>query len=440
MNPPTIGHQKLVDKINSEAKKLRATPELYLSHSQDRKKNPLSYDKKIKYATAAFGRMVKKSKARTLIEVLKDLDRKYTHVVVIAGSDRVEEFQNLTSRYNGKEYSFTSIEVISAGERDPDADDVSGMSASKLRKLAAEGNIAKFMTGIPTKLQDTTEAMQMYDDIRTEMGISEDMSIEEALTVQQRLKRRAIAKRIKSKLKLGRRRAKFKMANKEKLTTRSRKKARQLLRNRLAGSLGQQYKELPFAAKQQVDKKLDKKKALIGRLARRLLPKVKKAEMERLAQVRQQKNEEYMTATMEAFNRLELEQISEKVEKNLTKKSQKYGVKIESLKQHYVRLKKEYQDEQLTFQHLNHDLAKLKEATYKGKKVTLNKPMAGDVKKSKVYVDPEGDGKAKKVEFGDPNMSIKKHIPARRKSFRARHNCDNPGPKDKARYWSCKAW
>jgi len=84
--------------------------------------------------------------------------------------------------------------------------------------------------------------------------------------------------------------------------------------------------------------------------------------------------------------------------------------------------------------------AALNEATYKGKEVSLNKPMAGDVKKSKVYVDPDGDGKAKKVEFGDPNMSIKKHIPARRKSFRARHNCDNPGPKDKARYWSCRMW
>ena len=82
----------------------------------------------------------------------------------------------------------------------------------------------------------------------------------------------------------------------------------------------------------------------------------------------------------------------------------------------------------------------IEEATYQGREVKLNKPMPGDVKKSKVYVDPDGDGKAKKVEFGDPNMSIKKHIPARRRSFRARHNCDNPGPKDKARYWSCKAW
>lgn len=80
------------------------------------------------------------------------------------------------------------------------------------------------------------------------------------------------------------------------------------------------------------------------------------------------------------------------------------------------------------------------EATYQGKKVTLNKPSPGDVKKSKVFVDVDGDGKATKVNFGDKNMRIKKSIPARRKSFRARHNCDNPGPKDKARYWSCKAW
>lgn len=80
------------------------------------------------------------------------------------------------------------------------------------------------------------------------------------------------------------------------------------------------------------------------------------------------------------------------------------------------------------------------EATYQGKEVPLNKPMAGDVKKSKVYVDLDGDGVAKKVNFGDKNMTIKKNIPARRRSFRARHNCDDPGPKDKARYWSCKAW
>ena len=80
------------------------------------------------------------------------------------------------------------------------------------------------------------------------------------------------------------------------------------------------------------------------------------------------------------------------------------------------------------------------EAEYRGRKVTLNKPTRGDVKKFKVYVKDPKAGKIKKVNFGDPNMKIKKSNPKRRKSFRARHNCDNPGPKTKARYWSCKKW
>jgi hypothetical protein len=82
----------------------------------------------------------------------------------------------------------------------------------------------------------------------------------------------------------------------------------------------------------------------------------------------------------------------------------------------------------------------LQEAEYQGRTVPLGKPMAGDVKKSKVYVKNPATGKIIKVNFGDPDMKIKKSIPARRKSFRARHNCDNPGPRTKARYWSCRAW
>lgn len=81
----------------------------------------------------------------------------------------------------------------------------------------------------------------------------------------------------------------------------------------------------------------------------------------------------------------------------------------------------------------------ISEAEYQGRKVPLNKPMAGDVKKSKVYVK-KPDGKVVKVNFGDKKMRIKKSNPNRRKSFRARHRCENPGPKWKARYWSCRAW
>lgn len=86
------------------------------------------------------------------------------------------------------------------------------------------------------------------------------------------------------------------------------------------------------------------------------------------------------------------------------------------------------------------DEENLLEAEYQGRKVTLNKPMRGDVKKFKVYVKDPSTGNVKKVNFGDPDMKIKKSNPARRKSFRARHNCDTAKDKTTARYWSCRAW
>ena len=89
---------------------------------------------------------------------------------------------------------------------------------------------------------------------------------------------------------------------------------------------------------------------------------------------------------------------------------------------------------------LRRDRKSMDEAEYQGRKVKLGKPMRGDVKKFKVYVRDPKTKNIKKVNFGDPDMKIKKTNPARRRSFRARHNCDNPGPRTKARYWSCRKW
>lgn len=103
------------------------------------------------------------------------------------------------------------------------------------------------------------------------------------------------------------------------------------------------------------------------------------------------------------------------------------------------------QGDDTVLSYLNHTVVEglifnqLDEAEYQGRKVQLGKPMAGDVKKSKVYVKGPS-GRVVKVNFGDKKMKIKKSNPKRRKSFRARHNCDNPGPRHKARYWSCRAW
>lgn len=100
----------------------------------------------------------------------------------------------------------------------------------------------------------------------------------------------------------------------------------------------------------------------------------------------------------------------------------------------------DHQDFNEMFGILGFPETELWEAEYRGRKVSLGKPMKGDVKKFKVYVKDPKTGNIKKVNFGDPNMRIKKHIPGRRKSFRARHNCANPGPRTKARYWSCRKW
>ena len=121
-SPPTIGHEKLVNKIKEEAKSRRADALIYASHTYDKKKNPLDYQHKIKFLTAAFGNVVKNSNAKTIIEVAKELDDSYDNLVVVVGQDRIAEFDRLLNAYNGKEYNFKDIKIISAGDRDPDAD------------------------------------------------------------------------------------------------------------------------------------------------------------------------------------------------------------------------------------------------------------------------------------------------------------------------------
>jgi len=174
MNPVTSGHEKLAQKVASVAKERGATPMIFLSHSSDPKKNPLSYNDKVKFAQAAFGKIVIKSTAKTIIQVAAQLSKQFKNMVLVVGSDRVSEFNSLLNKYNGRDYKFNSIEVVSAGERDPDADDVSGMSASKMRALAADNDLNTFKKGLPKKLQ--SKAKQVFDAVRDGMGIDEDIN------------------------------------------------------------------------------------------------------------------------------------------------------------------------------------------------------------------------------------------------------------------------
>jgi hypothetical protein len=174
MNPPTVGHQALVDKVKEHAEEHGADAHVYLSHSQDAKKNPLSHEHKVKYAQKAFGDIVKNSPAKNPLEALKDLHKKgYQHVTMVAGSDRVDEYKNLLNKYNGHpdHYSFKSINVVSAGHRDPDSEGVSGMSASKMREHAKNGDHELFKSGLPDAIKPHSKELMQH--VRSGMNLKE---------------------------------------------------------------------------------------------------------------------------------------------------------------------------------------------------------------------------------------------------------------------------
>lgn len=291
-SPPTVGHEKLVNKITSEAKSRKAIPLVFTSHTFDKKKNPLAYESKVRYLQKAFGQMVQNSNARTIIEVAKELNGKFANLVVVVGSDRVPEFQKLLTTYNGREYNYESIEVISAGDRDPDADDVSGMSASKLRALVVAGDFDTFQRGLPTKLKPS--AKEVYSELRKNMRLEESVSEEldeetidekAPLTIQQRRQRAMTMKRYASRIARARERAQKKKASPEKLKVRARRKAKEILRQRILKQ--RSYAELTPSEKIQVDKRILRIPATtVNRIATRQLPAVRKAELERLASMR----------------------------------------------------------------------------------------------------------------------------------------------------------
>ena len=180
MNPPTIGHEKLLDAMAKTAG--RNPYRMYLSQSQDPKKNPLSYKDKVKIARKMFPRharsILKADKVKNLWHVVTSLyDEGYRNVVMVVGSDRVTQFDILLNKYNGKKgthgfYNFMDIKVVSAGERDPDAEGASGMSASKMRAAASENDFSKFSLGIP-KAVSNAESKKIFNMVRKGMGLKE---------------------------------------------------------------------------------------------------------------------------------------------------------------------------------------------------------------------------------------------------------------------------
>ena len=171
-NPPTVGHEKLMDTISKTAGE-GGQYRVYPSRSQDAKKNPLDPREKIDYMRKMFPKhanaIVDDENTRTIFDVLKGAHAKgFKTVNVVVGSDRVKEFENLANKYNGQLYDFDKINIISAGERDASAKGVEGMSASKLRKAAMDDDYETFSSGISKNIDDKS-TKKLYNTIQKAM-------------------------------------------------------------------------------------------------------------------------------------------------------------------------------------------------------------------------------------------------------------------------------
>ena len=173
-NPPTTGHDKLMREVITQARKNNANHIVYASASQDKRKNPLDVNTKVKFMKKMFPRnkiQAAGGTQRTFMEILKFYDKMYGEIIMVAGSDRIREFQSLADKYNGKEYNYKSIKVASSGERDPDAEGVSGMSASKMREMAKNDDYRNFKRGVVNLSDSDTKAL--FAAVRKGMDIRE---------------------------------------------------------------------------------------------------------------------------------------------------------------------------------------------------------------------------------------------------------------------------
>jgi hypothetical protein len=191
MNPPTIGHEKL---LNMLARKAGRNPyRVFLSQTQDAKKNPLVYNQKVKIARKMFPKHARSimadKKVKTVFHAMQKLyDEGYKNVIMVVGQDRVREFDILLNKYNGKKgphgvYSFSRIDVVSAGSRDPDSEGVEGMSASKVRKAAADKDFTAFSQGLP-KTVSNMDAKKIYNMIRSGMGLKEQLEFKNHIQLE----------------------------------------------------------------------------------------------------------------------------------------------------------------------------------------------------------------------------------------------------------------
>ena len=181
--PPTTGHELLVKAVQKIASAQKADHIIYASKTEDKKQNPLPVSRKVYYLQRMFPGVnfrAANEQVRTFIEAAKELNKKYKNIVMVAGSDRVAEYKKILEKYNGTEFNFDTVTVVSAGERDPDSDNATGMSGTKMREAAKAGKFSEFKKGVPHTLTDV-DARRLMNEIRKAYDLT---PIKESLNIQ----------------------------------------------------------------------------------------------------------------------------------------------------------------------------------------------------------------------------------------------------------------
>ena len=319
MNPPTAGHEKLIHATHKVARSKGTKAHVVLSHSQDKKNNPLHQKHKIHYVKKIHpGVHVTGSDKQnpSFLHHAKKLHQAgHDHLHMVAGSDRTKDYHKILHKYNGHpdHYNFKSITVHSAGQRDPDSHGTAGISGTKMRAHAHAGDHKSFHKGLPKNLKghakkimghitesfEDVELLEWFetlseasiDIIIDEDYITEELINERVMTLLQRRKAGIKMRRLKFRIQRARKLKKKRMATRDMLVRRARRQARTLIRKRLGGAKGANYSKLSPSERIQLDKRVSKKLPIINKIATRLLPRVKSAELKRLSKARGQKNE-----------------------------------------------------------------------------------------------------------------------------------------------------
>ena len=305
MNPPTTGHEKLIHKVHSVSKKVGGSAHVVTSHSEGNAKNPVPQKKKLEYIKKIAHPDVhvsgsSKEHPSILHHAAKLHAAGHNHLHVVAGSDRKKEFHSLLHKYNGKSsahghYHFKSITVHSSGSRDPDSHGTSGVSGTKMRAHAQSGDHKSFTKGLPKALHAHKDEIMKHVKTHNESmddafaSYIEEEWVFEALTLQQRIKRKLIMRRIRPRLIRGKKLVSKRKAPEKNLKQRSRKQAIRQVRKRAAGKMGANYNKLSAGAKMHVDKRVAARMNIVNRLAKKAMPTTRKSELTRLSKSRTRK-------------------------------------------------------------------------------------------------------------------------------------------------------